>query len=125
MKTWWDFAPAIVIALFAPLVVLALPTIFVSIPYFGGDHHLGGGPIRQWLVNYLAALMPSATATRYVDAFNQANYMGECLLVLPVALNVSAALLVVVYATSSAQIYIGNKAKNRIYQSKRKASKGA
>jgi len=119
MKSWWDYYPVMIFAVVAPFIPGLLPTVS-----FNG-HFIGGGPIRQFFINQVAEILPVETGQRYVDAFNVASFGGEVALYLPIALNMAACLVLVVYAFYSGLIQVSNWMKRGEFKSQRKASKGA
>ncbi|MBL4706771.1 MAG: hypothetical protein JKY54_19735 [Flavobacteriales bacterium] len=119
MKTWWNYAFLIVIAIAAPFVAGLLPT------YQYKGNYIGGGPIRQFFINHVADMLPSDKAQNLVDMFMASSAMGEYLIYLPIALNISMILLIILFAIGTLLIEGNNFVKNSIYQSKRKRAKGA
>lgn len=83
--------------------LLALPTVLVgavaALPTLRLHTHLvGGGPVRQWLLNHcVVPLLPHDAAVAAVAWFAQASYFGEWSLAALVAVNLNAVMLLPLY----------------------------
>lgn len=119
MKTWWDYYPVMLLALLLPFLVLLVPTGTIK------GHIIGGGPVRQAMVNSVSKVLPPTSAEAYIEAFNTASVSKEVVLSLPVALNLSGALVVFFFLVLSSVMGFQNWMKRGEYSSQRKASKGA
>jgi len=119
VKTWWDYYPAMLMGLVLPLLAILLPTGQLK------GHVVGGGPVRQTLINAVSKYLPVDAAGRYVEAFNQATVGGEVVLALPVALNISAVVVAFLFVVLSGVMGLSNWMKRGEFSSQRKASKGA
>jgi hypothetical protein len=118
MKTWWDYAAFLVILYLLPFVVGILPTV----ERFG--RFWGGGPVRQFALNFVSSRMPADKAEILVNKFNDSTTLGEVLIYLPIALNVSLLLLIVGYFIGFLSIEINNYIRTNVYKSKRDKAKG-
>lgn len=119
MKSWWDYYPVMIIAVIIPFIPGGLPTVALK------GHYYGGGPVRQFLINKVAMMLPHETGQSYVDAFNAASVGKEYVLYMPIALNLSAGLVVFTFLMLTLKIQIENWMKRSEFSSQRKASKGA
>lgn len=119
MKTWWNFLPALLLAFLSPFIAGALPTL-----EFKG-HFYGGGVVREIAINQVAMWLPPASGAHYIEVFSRSAVSGEYVLYLPIALNIATAFLTLMACTYSVYISLSNWIDRKIYQSQRKASKGA
>ena len=119
MKTWWNYWPVMALSVSFPFICTGLPTTAFS------GVVVGGGVIRQELVNLVAAVIPVESGQRYIDAFNTASTGEEFLLLLPVSLNISTILALITFLIVSTLLGLSNSIKRQEYKSQRKASKGA
>ncbi|MDX1694887.1 MAG: hypothetical protein R3208_14065 [Ketobacteraceae bacterium] len=117
MKTWWHYYPMLMIAGLIPFAVGALPTVEID------GRYLGGGPIRQAAINWLASWLPSPASGELVQAFMNTNQWGEYWLFLPIALNLSLLIGWVTYGIGQAVISLNNWVSSQKYHSQRQAAK--
>jgi len=70
---------------------------------------LGGGMMREWLVNHLVLpVLPVADAARVVEWYMHTSFSGELTLHALVVLNINAALLLVLYPLAAGYIRLNN-----------------
>ncbi len=119
MKTWWNYVYLIVIAMALPLFAGLLPTWEYKGKYFGG------GIAREYAINFVAEYLPNEKATLLIEKFMSGTTSTEIMLYLPIAINVSAVALIIVYCVGTILITVNNLITNSIYQSKRQKAKGA
>jgi len=119
MKTWWNFLPALLLVFLIPFIAGALPTLEIKGQYWGG------GVVREFAINHVAQWLPHGKGQQYVAAFSQASLIREYVLYLPIALNVATVLFAVMACFYSMFITTSNWIDRKVYQSQRKASKGA
>jgi hypothetical protein len=117
MKTYWDYLPGFILVAILPFIVGALPTVQVF------NRMLGGGPIRQFAINWVGRYLPSEPRSQLVDAFMSASKLGEYLLFLPIALNIALVLMWLVAITAAINVHFQNWFIANKYQSTRKAAK--
>ena len=117
MKTWWHYFPIILFAASIPFLIGALPTVEFNGQYWGG------GPIRQFAINALAALLPDITSDHLINSFMKANSREEYLLYTPVAINLSLIFAWLAYGAGQLIISINNWFFKQKYQSQRLAAK--
>lgn len=88
MLTWFRLWPLLALPLF-------LLSLLISLPMFEVRHQLlGGGLVRQWLLNQgLLPLLPEAQTEQVIHWFAQASPLQEWLLAFWIALNINALLL--------------------------------
>lgn len=92
MITWLFMSPLLAL----PTVLLALLCAMPMLTF--NDRLLGGGPLRQWLLNHVAVpILPSAQSAELVAWFQNASLMQEWFLSVLLAINLNAALLPVLY----------------------------
>ena len=94
MLTWFRLWPLLGLPIF-------LLSLLISLPMFEIRHHvLGGGLVRQWLVNQgLLPLLPVQQTEWIIHWFTQASVLQEWLLAFLVALNINGALLLPLFIT--------------------------
>ena len=119
MKTWFNFIPVIAIAILIPIIAILIPTVQIK------NNHIGGGPIRQYLVNLIVDIMKPEYANKTVELFNQGSVGVEILLTLPIALNISCFGLILSACLCGLYIEICNYFTSGIYKSQRQRAKGA
>jgi len=119
MKTWWDFYPLMIFMVLAPFGVTALPTFVIQRKW------VGGGFIREYLMNTVANHLPAESGNAYVEMFATASVFKEYALVLPITLNLSAVCAVITFVVFTCLMNLINWMKRSEFQSQRKASKGA
>ena len=117
MKTWWHYYPMLIIAGLIPFGIGTLPTVEVH------GNYLGGGPIRQYAINWMADWLPAPANGQLVQAFMNTNQWGEYWLFLPVALNVSLLTCWIAFAVGQAVISLNNWVTSQKYHSQRLAAK--
>lgn len=118
MITWIQVWPL----LGTPLLIVAglagLPTAT-----FNG-RVLGGGPIREWLLNHwLLPVLPHEAAAQLVAWFQSANGLQEWLIALLIGLNINALLLPAFYWLGLVMIRTGNWFTNKDLELKRRAAR--
>jgi len=118
MKTWWDFLGVIILALVVPLLIAVAPTVEIN------GKFLGGGVVRQWVINNASNFLPVETANFFVSKFENATAIGEAFLFLPFAVNISAALLLIIFCIGNVIINVQNFISTSKFQSQRKKAKG-
>lgn len=119
MKTWWNYLYLVVLAIILPFIAGLLPTVQLKGKY------VGGGPTREYFVNLVASILPPEKADILINHFMQASIVKEILLYLPIAINLSAIALLIVYALGTISIEVNNYVKTSIYKSQRQKAKGA
>jgi len=109
--------------------ILGIPTLVVAgtagLPTaaFNG-RILGGGPVREWLLNHLMLpLLPSETGYALMGWFQQASGIQEWLIALLIALNVNALALPAFYGLGFVIIATGNWFTNKNLELKRSAAR--
>ena len=117
MKTYWDYLPAFVIVFMLPFLVGAVPTVELN------NHFLGGGPVRQYVINLVCEWLPVETSHQMVTAFMQANAWGEYAIYAPIALNMSLVLMWCTALAAYSHVSAHNWFFHQKYQSTRKAAK--
>jgi len=92
MLTWFRLWPLLAL----PVFVLSL---FISLPMFEVRHQLlGGGLVRQWLLNHgLLPLLPDVQTGQIIHWFSQASALQEWCLAFLIAMNINALLLLPLY----------------------------
>ena len=88
MLTWFRLWPLLAL----PVFILSL---LISLPMFEVRHQLlGGGLVRQWLLNHsLLPLLPDVQTGQIIQWFSEASALQEWLLAFLIALNINALLL--------------------------------
>jgi len=88
MLTWFRLWPLLALPVF-------LLSLLISLPMFEVRHQLlGGGLVRQWLLNHgLLPLLPEVQTEQVITWFSQASALQEWLLAFLIALNINALLL--------------------------------
>ena len=109
--------------------ILGIPTLMVAgiaaLPTAGFNGRvLGGGPIREWLLNRLMLpLLPQDAGLALVAWFQHANGVQEWLVALLIAINVNAVLLPAFYGLGLVIIRTGNWFTNKDLELKRTAAR--
>jgi hypothetical protein len=100
MLTWFRLWPLLLL----PLFVLSL---LISLPMFEVRHQLlGGGLVRQWLLNHgLLPLLPDIQTEQIIHWFAGASALQEWLLAFLITLNINALLLLPLFFVG--QLVIG------------------
>lgn len=100
MLTWFRLWPLLAL----PVFILSL---LISLPMFEVRHQLlGGGLVRQWLLNRgLLPLLPDVQTQQIIQWFSQASALQEWLLALFIAVNINALLLLPLFFVG--QLIIG------------------
>ncbi len=118
MITWLQVAPFLAV----PGVLIFLVGLLPMVDVLGTP--LGGGMMREWLVNHLVLpLLPAADATRVVEWYMHTSFSGELTLHALVALNMNAALLLVLYPLAAGYIRLNNWAAKTDLSLKRGSAK--
>ena len=92
MLTWFRLWPLLLLPGFFMSLLISLPIFALR------QHSLGGGLIRQWLLNHcLLPLLPDMQTEQMIDWFSQASVLQEWLLAFLIVLNVNALLLLPVF----------------------------
>lgn len=118
MITWIQVWPILGVPWLLIAGVAALPTAA-----FGG-RTLGGGPVREWLLNHwLLPVLPHDAAASLVAWFQQAGAAQEWLIAALIALNANAVLLPVLYGIGLGVIRINNALTNKDIELKRRAAR--
>lgn len=92
MTTWLVIWPV----LFSPFILLSTVTLLPTFVVW--ERMVGGGPIREWLLNYiLLPVLPHDAAVSLVHWFNSALVWQEWLLATVVAININALVLPILY----------------------------
>lgn len=88
MLTWFRLWPLLALPVF-------LLTLLISLPMFElRDHLLGGGLVREWLLNNgVLPWLPVEQTAQIIHWFSQANIIGEWLLAFLIVVNINAVLL--------------------------------
>jgi hypothetical protein len=118
MKTWWDYLRPLIFFYLVPFIAGVLPT------YQRFGHFWGGGPIREFFINFVATRLPHDKAEILVRKFSEATTMGEIIIYLPIALNISLITLLLGYLIGFLSIEINNYIRTNVYKSKRQKAKG-
>ena len=98
MKTWFHLLPLILLATITPIILILLPTVNLL------GHTLGGGPLRQFLVNLVAGLLPTESANYVVEMFDNGSIGMEIILTAPIILHVSYLGLLIVAINDADEI---------------------
>jgi hypothetical protein len=103
MITWLQLFPMLLMPTYVLGALAALPTVQAF------NHLLGGGPVREWLLNHclLSWLAPPAGHT-VIGWFAHATAIQEWLLALLIALNLNALCLPLLYAVGNGLIRVKN-----------------
>lgn len=101
-----------------PFIAGVLPTF----EKFG--HYWGGGPIREFFINFVASRLPHDKAEILVRKFSESTTSGEIFIYIPIALNISLVTLLFGYLISFLSIEINNYVRTNVYKSKRQKAKG-
>ncbi|MCG8313812.1 MAG: hypothetical protein MI976_11395 [Pseudomonadales bacterium] len=117
MKTWWHYYPMLIIVALIPLGIGALPTIELN------GHYLGGGPVRQFGVNFIAGWLPDQAGNVFITEFMANDPQGEYILYLPFAINTALIISWIAYGTGQTIISLNNWATSKKYHSQRLAAK--
>lgn len=115
MKTWWSFIPIMVFVSAIPFILGLIPTFLLDGRYFGG------GPIMEWVINWVASWAPVHIAIPLVEHFQQT---GSYWVYLPIAFNLSALLLLLSSLMSKAAMIVLNINKIKQYEKQRQMVKG-
>lgn len=95
MQLWWE--------LLIPTIITGLLTTLPTIHW--KDGMIGGGPIREWLLNHcLLPLVPHHAAEMLVQWWMTASTLQEVSLSVLIAINLNVLLLPVLYLSGEAQI---------------------
>lgn len=88
MLTWFRLWPLLALPVF-------LLSLLISLPMFELRHHLlGGGLVRQWLLNHsVLPFLPEGQTEQIIHWFAQASLLQEWLLAFLIVLNINAVLL--------------------------------
>jgi len=88
MLTWFRLWPLLALPVF-------LLSLLISLPMFEVRHQfLGGGLVRQWLLNHgLLPILPEQQTEQMIHWFSQASVVQEWLLAFLIALNINGLLL--------------------------------
>ena len=88
MLTWFRLWPLLALPVFFLSLLFSLPMVEVR------HQLLGGGLVRQWLLNQgLVPLLPDMQTAQIIQWFSQASALQEWLLAFLIALNINALLL--------------------------------
>lgn len=118
MITWIQVWPILLLPTILIAGIAALPTAALK----GRD--LGGGPIREWLLNHLLLpLIPQDAGRALVAWFQHASGVQEWLVALLIALNTNAVLLPAFYGLGLVMIRTGNWFTNKDLELKRGAAR--
>ena len=118
MITWIQVWPILGMPSILVAGVAALPTATFN------SRVLGGGPIREWLLNHLLLpLIPQDAGLALVTWFQHANGVQEWLVALLIAFNVNAVLLPAFYGLGLVIIRTGNWFTNKDLELKRSAAR--
>lgn len=118
MITWIQVWPILGIPFLTLAGLAALPTAA-----FNG-RVLGGGPIREWLLNHLMLpALPHEAAVQAVVWFQHASGLQEWSMSALIALNVNALLLPAFYGLGLVLIRTGNWFTNKDLELKRQAAR--
>lgn len=118
MKTWWDYVGLLIFLYLLPFIAGVLPTF----ERFG--RFWGGGPIREFFINFVATRLPQNKAEILVRKFSESTTMGEIIIYFPIALNISLITLFVGYLIGFTSIEMNNYIRTNVYKSKRQKAKG-
>lgn len=118
MKTWWDYLVFLIILYLLPFVAGLLPT------FEKFDRYWGGGVIREYFINLVASKLPDDKAQILVEKFNESSTMGEIMIYLPIAINISLITLFIGYLIGFVSIEVNNYIRTNVYKSKRLKAKG-
>jgi hypothetical protein len=103
MITWLQLFPILLLPTYVLGVLAALPTVTAF------NRMLGGGPLREWLLNQLLlSWFPTHAGTALVEWFTHASIVQEWLLALLIALNLNAISLPLLYALGNGLIRVKN-----------------
>lgn len=103
MTSWIRFWPLLCV----PVVLLALLSGLPTVPWHA--HVLGGGPVRQWVLNHgLLPLLPTPWAAQIVAWDAHWSVLPEWLLTVWVAVNLNVVLLPPLYVLGSLLITLMN-----------------
>ena len=92
MITWVQLWPLMVAPSFLGGLACSIPTFVLK------GTLLGGGPVRQWIINYfLMPVVPASAGEGFVIWFNNANVTEEWFATFFVVLNLNAILLPVLF----------------------------
>lgn len=117
MKTWWNFWPTLLIVFLAPMLVISSPTFFIR------NKPIGGGVIRERLINKFVNIIPTEQGNNIIDIFVSANYIKEVLMITPFSLTIAMLLLTAAALAIKVYMNISNSMKLHQYESERLTSK--
>ena len=118
MITWIQVWPILGMPTIVVAGIAALPTAEFR------SRILGGGPVREWLLNHLLLpLIPQDAGLALAAWFQHANGVQEWLVALLIALNVNAVLLPAFYGLGFVIIRTGNWFTNKDLELKRTAAR--
>lgn len=103
MITWLQLFPILLLPTYVLGALAALPTVQAF------NRLLGGGPLREWLLNHcLLSWFPTRAGNVLINWFASATVIREWLLAFLIALNLNALTLPLLYAAGSGLIRIKN-----------------
>lgn len=118
MITWLFVGPLLSL----PAVLLALLCALPMLTF--NDRLLGGGTLRQWLLNHVAVpMLPKTQGVDLVAWFQTASVLQEWFLSVLIAINLNAALLPVLYVIGAMVIRFSSWSAKTDLALKRKALK--
>lgn len=118
MITWLLMGPLLSL----PTVLLALLCAMPMLSF--NDRLMGGGTVRQFLLNHIAfPILPHAQGDELVAWFQTASVLQEWLLSVLIALNINAAVLPILYGVSALLIRLSSWSAKTDLALKRKALK--
>lgn len=118
MITWVQVWPLLCLPTVLLGLVGLLPTIHTA------SRVLGGGPLREWVINHgLLPWLPYGAAGRVVEWFDQATVAHEWLLYMLVVLNLNALFLPVLYGLGEGWLRVRNWFARKDLELKRRAAR--
>ncbi len=115
MKTWFSFLPVLIVMAVLPFLLGLIPTWEMP------NGYVGGGPIMEWSINWVASWAPNHIAVAMAGSFERT---GSFWVYFPLALCASAVNLTVSYGVCLAIMTGYNKNKIKQYEKQRQLVKG-
>jgi hypothetical protein len=118
MITWIQMWPILTIPFVIVTAAAAIPTAVWN------GRILGGGPIREWLLNHLLLpVLPQDAGASLVGWFQSANALQEWSVSALIALNINAVLLPLLFGLGHILIQTTNWFSNKDLELKRRAAR--
>lgn len=117
MKTWFNYWPVIMIVFILPIILTVLPTEKIKGAF------LGGGPVREYIVNQAITFADSDRIDSVVSRFNS-GVTGEIITTIPITILISIAVSWVFFFYLTIWMKLNNWFVKQAYLKQRSTLKG-